>query len=504
MQYRYIKVNYLLTILLILATTLSCQDLEEEAKGSLISDSFFTSQSDLDAGVIATYAELVGGAWGGIASRDIWGPLMGADDLTTTGNNSGWSQFDRFAVEPLSNVALIFWRQHYRIIYAANNVIENYEKVQGDQEQIMISVAQTKFLRAFSYFWLVRMFGDVPITSSTLDLEITRSPTIDVYNLIEEDLLFAEKYLPGSWPGEPGRVTVWAAKSLLSQVYLTMAGWPLKDETKYTLAAQKAEEVIDNSGHILLPDYKDVWLMANEVNEEIVWAIQFCRLVDCGTNARTSVTATSMGPSEEGGWDQLFFEINFFKNFPEGPRKDFTFHTTFTDGTQWENSNVKHPFVGKYRDGSIPGEDNFESRFLTGRNLQFLRFSDILLVYAEATAMSTGPDNKAYEAVNMVKRRAKGLPIDQPDNSVDLENGLSNIAFRDAVLQERAWELAAEYSRWFDLVRTEKVKEANENKDSGDLPPLREITQDYYLMPIPVQEIQINPNLTQNNGYGEN
>ena len=280
-----------------------------------------------------------------------------------------------------------------------------------------------------------------------------------------------------------------------------MAGWPLKDESKYALAAQKAGEVIDNSPHYLLPDYKDVWLMSNELNDEIVWGIQFCRLVDCGTNARTSITATTMGPSEEGGWDQIFFEVGFFNDFPEGPRKDVTFHTTFTDGTEWQNSNAKHPFVGKFRDGSIPGDDNFESRYLTGRNLQILRFSEVLLTYAEAAAMSSGPSEKAYEAVNMVKRRAKGLAIDTPDASVDLEPGLSATEFRDAVLQEKAWELAAEYTRWFDLVRTEKVKEANQNKANGDLAPLGDITEEDYLMPIPAVELQLNPNLTQNIGY---
>ncbi|MBT33824.1 MAG: RagB/SusD family nutrient uptake outer membrane protein [Thalassobius sp.] len=501
MIYTNMKITSITTVLLILAMVFSCQDLEEEAKGTLVSDSFFSSLSDLDAGVTATYSELLGGAWGGIPSRDIWAPLMGADDLTTLPTQSGWSQYDRFAVEPLSNIVSIFWGQHYKIIYSANNVIENYEKVVAEEDAVLSRVAQVRFLRAFSYFWLVRLFGDVPITTTTLDMEITRSPIEEVYALIEEDLLFAEQHLPESWAGEPGRVTVWAAKSLLSQVYLTMAGWPLKDESKYALAAQKAGEVIDNSPHYLLPDYKDVWLMSNELNDEIVWGIQFCRLVDCGTNARTSITATTMGPSEEGGWDQIFFEVGFFNDFPEGPRKDVTFHTTFTDGTEWQNSNAKHPFVGKFRDGSIPGDDNFESRYLTGRNLQILRFSEVLLTYAEAAAMSSGPSEKAYEAVNMVKRRAKGLAIDTPDASVDLEPGLSATEFRDAVLQEKAWELAAEYTRWFDLVRTEKVKEANQNKANGDLAPLGDITEEDYLMPIPAVELQLNPNLTQNIGY---
>lgn len=500
MKNQYVKYRGTL-IVFFLFLGFSCQDLKEEAKGELIGDSFFQSESDLEAGVIATYAKLLDGAWDGLPSRNIWAPLFGGDDIAPTPASAFWVQFDRFSVEPLNGILLTLWGQFYNIIYSANNVIENYESVEGDQQRILRSVAEVKFLRAFAYFWLVRLWGDVPITSLDLNEEITRSSTEEIYSLIVEDLQFAESQLPEFWPEEPGRPTVFAAKSLMAQVYLTMAGWPLKDDSKYVLAAQKAKEVIDNSPHRLLENYGDLWLMENEHNDETVWGIQFCPLVVCGVQGRTSITATSMGPSEEGGWDQIYFEIDFFNRFPEGPRKEATFHTEFTNGVNWENSTAGHPFVAKYRDGSVPGTSNFEHKFLTGRNIQYLRFAEVLLIYAEATAMASGPDESAYEAINQVKRRAAGLAIDSPSTDVDLQIGLSAEDFRNEVLEEKSYEFAAEFIRWFDLVRTEKVEEANANKHPDDLTPLGSITKENYIFPIPEREIQLNPNLTQNSGY---
>lgn len=493
------KIRVILTTFLIVMC-FSCQDLDEQARGSLVSDSFFQSKADLDAAVVAVYSELVDNAWSGFPHTSRWAPLMGGDTIAPNPARTGWAQFEQFAVEAQNGTLQTLWSQFYGVIYAANNVTENYESVEGNEEAIMQSVAQARFLRAFAYFWLVRMFGDIPMPTTTLDQDIERSPVEDVYAQIESDLTFAEQHLPETWQDQPARPTVWAAKSLLAQVYLMMAGWPLNDNSKYAQAAQKAEDVIDNSPHNLLEDYGDLWLMANEMNDETIWSVYFCRLVDCGTNARTSVTATSTGPSEEGGWNELYFEINFFNEFPEGPRKEATFHTVFTDGTHWQNSVIGNPFIAKYRDGSVPGSSNFESQYLTGRNLQYLRFAEILLIYAEATAMSSGPNAKAYEAINKVRRRAQGDPIDQP-SSADLQTGLSAEQFRDSVLVERKWEFAAEYSRWFDLVRTQRVAEANGDKHPDDLKPIGDISTQDYIFPIPQREIQLNPNLSQNEGY---
>jgi hypothetical protein len=183
----------------------------------------------------------------------------------------------------------------------------------------------------------------------------------------------------------------------------------------------------------------------------------------------------------------VFCELGFYKRFPEGPRKDATFHTHFTTGIDFTQSVTKHPYIGKYRDGTDKSLPDFVHDFMTNRNLNYLRFAEVLLIYAEAQAMSSGgPDNTAYAAIDSVRRRA-GLP--------DLLTGLSQTAFRDSVVAERGWELAAEFSRWFDLVRTEKVEETIPLKDPEDMAPLNPVSHAQYLAPIPYSETLLNPNL---------
>src|SRR5690606_11840764 len=136
------------------------------------------------------------------------------------------------------------------------------------------------------------------ITGVEMDYTVQKTAVKDVYALVLEDLQFAEQHLPTEWPGEPGRPTVWAAKGLLAQVYLTMAGWPLKDESKYALAAQKAKEVIDGSPYDLLPNFADIWPITNENNKEIVWAIQFCSVEKCNSPYYNTHTGYTTMPSE--------------------------------------------------------------------------------------------------------------------------------------------------------------------------------------------------------------
>ncbi len=485
--------NYLNIFLIIIANIIisGCQKLAEKPDGSLVSESFFKTESDLAAAVTATFYPLVNNPFSGFGSTRVWVPLMGADDLTTipAGNKDNFRDFDRFVGSALNtDMTNIAWAVPYSIVHAANNVLMNYEKVQGREEYIKQSVAQVRYLRAFAYFWMVRIYGDIPlITSTEVDYAVTKSPSSAIYDLIISDLNEAKENLPPSWPGEPGRPTVWAAKSLLAQVYLTMAGWPIKDESKYALAAAEAKDVIDQSGQDLLDNFADIWKLNNQNNKEIIWSIQFCRADICDWPYISTHSGYATNPSEEDGWEDVLMEVGFYKRFPEGPRKDATFHDVFSTGINYTESISKHPFIAKYRDGTDPDLPNFIHPFFSNRNLNYLRFAEILLNYAESHSMANGgPDQSDYDAVNAVRNRA-GL--------ADLTPALSKMAFRDSVVAERGWELAGEFSRWFDLVRTEKVEEMAALKDPVDLPPLTTPSRAQYLAPIPHSEVLLNPNL---------
>lgn len=482
----------LYSVLLLLAFVMGCQKLVEHAEGSLVRESFFKTEEDLQAAVTATYYPLVSQPFAGFGSTRIWVPLMGADDFTTLpgGNKQNFRDFDRFAGSSLNtDMKFVGWSVPYDVVQAANNILLNYHKVEGKEEFIDQAVAQVRFLRAFAYFWMVRIFGEIPlITTLEIDYSVKKSPVKDVYALIIEDLQFAKSKLPAAWPAsEAGRPTVWAAKSLLAQVYLTMAGWPLKDESKYALAASEAKDVIDNSGHDLLSNFSDIWPLANQNNKEIIWAIRYCLATICDWPYMSTHGGAPTSPGEEGGYDDIFMEVGFYKRFPEGPRKEATFHHTFNTGIEYTQSVTKHPYLAKYRDGTDAKKPGFVHPFFTNRNLNYMRFAEILLNYAESHSMANGgPDDTDYAAINRVRNRA-GLP--------DLQTGLSQIAFRDSVVAERGWELAGEFSRWFDLVRTEKVEEMAALKDPDDMTPLNPPSHRQYLAPVPYSETLLNPNL---------
>lgn len=471
----------------------ACANLIEEPEGLLTPDAFYSSTQDLQAGVVATYRpfmEFYLNAQGGM-------PAMGGDDVTSRegSNKEPYRGFDRFAASPAYDwLKMHSWDPLFQTVFHANAVINNYENVEEGFVRDAIA-AEAFFLRAWAYFRLVRTFGDVPLITGTATGEEPRSPTSEVYDLIIADLKFAEEKLPGIWFGEPGRVTKWGAKSLLAKVYLTSAGWPLKNTANYSLAAAKAKEVLDGSSHNLLPNFEDLWMPDNPNNTESILAVQACE--NCGDWGLSNRMPYSIGAeAEEGGWDDYYAEIEFFNEFPDGPRKDATFQTTFGT-TPWENTSQKHPYYHKTR--------GFEVAKISSLNEYVIRLADVYLMYAEAQNKADGsPSAAAYDAVNAIRRRAAGVAGADP--LVDLPAGLSGDDFHKAVLDERGWELAAEWERWFDLVRNQMVAEATSKRDMPNELPLNAAVdvnaestfEPYYLAPIPQNEMLLRPDWIQN------
>jgi len=271
---------------------------------------------------------------------------------------------------------------------------------------------------------------------------------------------------------------------MLAEIYLDMAGFPLNQNSNYALAASKAKEVIDNEatfGFGLMDDFAQLWPSATQNldgNKEEVFALNFWGGDWYNGNAVYGLPAM---PGEANGWDDYFCELTFFNQFPDGYRKDITFQTQLDDGTPWQDFATGRPYYKKLQ-GNKPD-------WMNALSLPLERMAEVYLNYAEAQIMATGnaSDASALEAVNKIVRRAAGLPINTPDVSVDWTS-----ATQDEILQEKAWEFAGEYCRWFDLVRLQKVEEVVANKDPNDLQPLGTIT---YFLPLPASETLANPNL---------
>ncbi len=474
---------------------MGCVSLDEKPDGLLTPETFYNTPNDLKAGVVATYRPFMEfwlNAQGGI-------PTLAGDDVTSRegSNKEPFRGFDRFTANPAYGwLQQHNWDPLFKVIFHANAVINNFEQIEESFGRDA-TAAEAFFLRAWAYFRLVRTFGPVPLITGAATGEEPRASVDEIYQLIISDLQFAGEKLPASWFGEPGRVTKWGAKLLLAKVYLTSAGWPLQQTGNYALAASTAQEVLDGSSYRLLPNYRDLWLESNDNNSESVLAVQAC--ADCGDWQLANRMPHSIGAeAEESGWDDYYAEINFFKEFPEGPRKEATFQTTFSGNIPWEQTSQGHPYYHKTR--------GFEVNKISSLNAYVMRFADAYLIYAEAANKAEGsPSAAAYDAVNTIRRRAAGVSLTAPNQDVDLA-GLSGDDFHAAVVAERGWEFAGEWERWWDLVRNQMVAEATAKRDfpnelplNGAVSPSSEASfEPYYYAPIPLNEMLLREDWEQN------
>jgi hypothetical protein len=463
------------------------KQLTEEPQGLVVGSIALSTQAGLEAALTGAYGSLMVPWESGFTTVSQIAMTMGADDLTTHpgSNKEEFREFDRFSVADLNSRMLPIWRGCYKTIQSTTNIINNYTAVQdGTEATIRPIVGEAYFLRGLCYYWLTRFWGEVPIIPSeqfkTEYLTLHKSPPADVYKLIEADLLKAEEWTPNT-KRNPGRPNKGSVKALLADVYLTEGGWPIKDQAKYALAAAKAKEVIDNKAAYGFDLYQGGFLkiFAGGTNEDV-----FTLFTKGNWVTYNSFYGLSTMPEIEGGWSDFFPELKFFNNFPEGSRKDATFSTSFVvNGVTipWQDLNTKHPYYKKFTIQS-----GTKAVYMSNNPVLLIRYAHVLLIYAEAQARSGGVNADAYAAINAVRKRA-GL--------ADLTAGLPAPDFINAVIDERAWEFAGEWNRWFDLVRLEKVEEANAGKDPGDLQPAKPITKQSYLLPIPGADALMNPNL---------
>ncbi|MGB3587914.1 MAG: RagB/SusD family nutrient uptake outer membrane protein, partial [Tunicatimonas sp.] len=377
------------------------------------------------------------------------------------------------------------WGGAYKSIQGANNIIANYENATGNAAAIQQIAGEAFFLRAYNYFWIARLWGEGPLlldshifTEEVLSVE--SSSTAELYEQIISDLQRAEELLSDAKPA-PGRANKGSAKAVLAEVYLQMTGFPINDASKYALAAAKAKEVLDNEdayGFALADNFADLWNVEADTKSEEVFALNFWAGEWWNGNA---VYGSPARPGDEGGWDDYFAEITFFEEFPEGVRKEETFMTDLGDTLSWENFATGRPYYQK-----LQGSEN---DWLNAISLPLERLAETYLVFAEAQVMATNnpSDPEALEAVNKIIRRANGLPMNTSAPSVDL-----TAVPQERIIQEKAWEFAGEYTRWFDLVRLQMVEDVLAKKNPDDLQPVGTIQ---YFHPLPASETLANPNL---------
>ncbi len=448
----------------------SCS-LEEEPYGFLSDKNFYQTKDDAEAAILHAYSMLPEIEY---YTRHLYYLAEMPSEEISPKDDQGIEQHDLDDLKPLSNNKIIsdVWRYAYIGINRANAVIEKVPGIVMDESLKNKYVGEAYFLRALHHFNLARAFGSVPVRTNMIDelaeVDVPKSPMSEVYAQIEADLEMAIGLLPASSVQELGRANIDAAWALLSKVYLNQAsgkstGSPgyefVEDaEAKYSKAAEYALKVMNES---TVSGFDDDLLHIYDVldpsSPELIFVISMDRggqqegnyskipklLIPYvgGDVVINDIYGNSVKTVD--GWGSLETEIPFYESFSEGDlRKDLLMVSTVYlagDPKTWPDGGLRYPFTRKFIDPDYVGDR-------TSAKPIAIRFSDILLGYAEAV----GPTTQGYAAINKVRRRAG---ID------DLETGLSVQDFRDAVIQERSWELCFEGHRMWDLRRTNKVEE---------------------------------------------
>jgi len=375
------------------------------------------------------------------------------------------------------------WQGRYAGIYRANNALFYLEQLTINQSLKDRLIGEVKFLRAFWYFDLVRCYGDVPLVVQKIDLNDTetinqtvfvRRPKADVYAQIEADLTDAIGKLPlkSQYPSaDLGRATKGAAQALLAKAHLYQQEW----EAAFTMAG----EVIGSGQYDLMDDYAQVWREAGENGAESIFEVQ-------ATLTKGMIQYTDVqGPrgTPDLGWGFNTPSVNLSNSYAANdPRRQATI--MYVPGTLWDGfiapttwNNPRYNY--KSYQSSIAESWN-GNKGETAKNLRLLKYSDILLIRAEA-AFHMGNTTEASDRVNEIRGRV-GL------------GDLSGITLQQ-IYNERRWEMAMEHDRWFDLVRTGQAQAAMAADGKTFIVGKHEV------FPIPEAQIAVSGGLLTQNNY---
>lgn len=488
---------------------LGCTDLDEQVFSSASPLNYYQNVSDANSAVISIYNSLnrTVNLWDFGMSSLVFMPSPHVVSRVP------WRKYwGDYSVTSSDQVSLpVVWNQHYQAIFRANVVIAELEvrSFATDSDNITRKemIAEAKWIRAWCFFNLVRLYGDIPMpllaASNIEEAQLPRTSIAGVYAQIIEDLMIAEKELPmAKRSGDMiGRPIIGTAKFLLGKVYLTMAGLPLQDPGAMMLAHSKIKEVIDNAsqfGYALMPDYEDAIRVKN--NAERIFAVQQTRSVEDHGTAMAFVWGGQFWPYGQaggggqyhGGFTQSFYDL--FED--EDVRRDVTMAYTYSDVRNPSNILTYGVPPLNLRFGIAPNkyQDSQQNCCNGDPDIIIFRYADALLMYAEIENTLNGPSSEAYNYLNLVRQRA---------GASDAPAGMSQREFADFVYNERFLELSFEFHEVFDIRRLGKVEETLKIHPENITwePTNTPYSLHFELWPIPLSEVQTNPNLGQTPGW---
>ncbi|EON77817.1 hypothetical protein ADIS_1736 [Lunatimonas lonarensis] len=432
----------------------SCDEfIEKQPIDQLSQATFFADEATTRTAIIGAYRSMTTSASYGQAFIVI--PEFAAGNMAHISSFPEYVEFQNFNIRIDNPWTLNIWTASYNTINAVNNIIAFAPRIAGFSNNTALQnlVREARFIRALSYFNLVRSWGDVPLIlepttqqTTSADLRVSRNAASDVYAAIIADLTQALDLPLNASGTAKGRANGMAARALLAKVQL-YAG-------NFAQAAQLAEEVLANGAYGLVENFATIWTTEN--SSESLFELQF----DQQTPNTFVTNANPLSRQEffaRGAAEDVFEATDLRRSFTVRRALDVAGNEQF--------------YVGKYRNFNPPTQ-----------NVPILRLGEVYLIHAEARAKADGNVSAgALASLNAIRQRAGISPVANP-GSVD--------AFTREVQLEKRREMMFEFETWFDLTRTGLATEI-----------LGVPSQQRFVFPIPQLELDLNRNLVQNPGY---
>lgn len=520
------KTKNLILYIFILFSFVGCEKfLEEEPRAIIAPETFFASDNDARQAIQGTYAILKNNSiYGQVGldhfydnGADIIEPNRAANFVQPIGNYTLNEALADVSVQKMS--VSDTWKDLYRVVFNANFIIDRVTDNEAILEEVRTEViAEATFLRALAYWHITNLWSDAPYYTEALTLDevrvLGRTAEATILEGVIADLQFAQSILPSVYPDDQrGRASKWAAAIIEAKIYMKQQNWQA--------GLSKCLEIINESPHTLLPTYNEVFDPANEYNAEIIWSLDFARDIEgifdpafpgaafAGNNSwRPSMFNPRLrdepaNTDERGALaDALAARGEAFngtglqvasKDFAEKfPLNDLRRELNIVDN--YLGFDLNFPYMAKFWNLDLASSP----RFNHSDNRMVFRLADVYLMAAECENELNGPGG-AYQYIEPIRQRAY-------ETQAEWELvGLSQQEFREAIYDERKWELAAEAHRRYDLIRWGILLDVVENLEYRFWEPNNNIRPWHVLLPIPLQELEQNPALLEsdptNNGY---
>jgi hypothetical protein len=530
------KTKNIFLYVLILITCFGCESfLEEDPRAVVAPETFYNTEIDARQAITGLYAIL--------KNNSIYGQV-GLDQFYD--NGAGTLQPNRAAnfLQPISNYTLDeavadvsvqkmsvsdTWKDLYRVVFNANVIISRVEAVDVNiisQDVKTNLIAETLLLRSLAYWHITNLWGDAPYYRDELTLEeakfLPRTDEETIISGILTDLQFAEDNLASLYTGENnGRASKWVASMIMAKIYMRQREWQL--------GLDKCLKIINESEHQILPTYAEVFDPNNEYNAEIIWSLDFAKDIrsqfeEGGVRADGTLPA-SFG---NGNWRPSMFNPRLRDEPANSDERDALAEALADKGEAFNGTGLQvasrefietfpmndlrrplnildnylgfdlnHTYVPKFMNLTLATSP----RFNHSDNRMVFRLADVVLMAAECENERPGGNpNTAFEYIRQVRERAFATQVE-----AEAILGLDQQGFREAIYDERKWELTGEAHRRYDLIRWGILFDVVENIEPYFWDPAANIESWHVKLPIPLQELEVNPALLEsdptNNGY---